>query len=336
MTSEPSDGPGPMGRFFHWVKATYGRWAVAVGAALLLAVAIIVTWVLDPEPVALSEGVSRYGGAADAFRSLLWISLATGLIAMALAQTSKYVFNIRGKFHRSELQQYFEGVEDPKTPTPYSQLKKAINETTWGEHFEKRNERERTGARSQRHTLYVWSLPLEQLAGQLAAAGEVAIMEDTRLRLQPAAAPQGPAESGRERAEPTPLPREYGLLLSKLSGQTVAELDDAVRKSRTRRVDASSDPESAESLVEGIVSAELAQRVQRGIDIIQIVIGHRWRWLVRATTMFLCAPIAWVVVSFTDTDGSAHVLATLVATVLGGYLAWFARDIAAAVEARRG
>lgn len=290
---EPERSPdmGTWSRALAEIANSFGRYALVGAAVLLILLVVLLTEVvLEPGPLAVSPAeVSNLGGAADLLRSLLGISVITGIVAMAVVQAMKDIWSVRGWFQSNELREYL-------GDRAFEDLRRAMQERSFGDQFADRSPRGKL-ARSRKHLRYVLSLPLEQLTGQLAAAAELAIID----LHPPSRSPDAPLVTN-------PDPR-FGNLLQSLAGA-----DDAGVP------------------VEDVDQVELLQRVQRSIDTLQIVIGHRWRWFLRVTSMLLCAPIVWVLLSFSDATLASRVVTTIAVTVVGGWFSWFARDVAAVVE----
>jgi hypothetical protein len=80
----------------------------------------------------------------------------------------------------------------------------------------------------------------------------------------------------------------------------------------------------------------LSHYVRAGIDQLQISVGHRWRRYVRATAVWLSGLIGIAIVEASHVSNTARGLDILAALLVGGFVAWFTRDVAALVERLRG
>jgi hypothetical protein len=76
--------------------------------------------------------------------------------------------------------------------------------------------------------------------------------------------------------------------------------------------------------------------VRSSIDELQVSVGHRWRRYVRSTAVWLSGLIGIAIVEASQTSTRARGLDVLAALLVGGFVAWFARDVAALVERLRG
>jgi hypothetical protein len=77
---------------------------------------------------------------------------------------------------------------------------------------------------------------------------------------------------------------------------------------------------------------ELAHQVRAGIDALQISIGESWRRYVRALAVSISGLVGLLLASFAGIEGRAGEIYVLASLVLGGFFAWLARDLTAAVE----
>jgi hypothetical protein len=76
--------------------------------------------------------------------------------------------------------------------------------------------------------------------------------------------------------------------------------------------------------------------VRAGIDQLQVSIGHRWRRYVRSAAVGLSGLIGIAIVEASEVPTRQRGLDILAALLVGGFVAWFARDVAALVERLRG
>lgn len=151
-----------------------------------------------------------------------------------------------------------------------------------------------------RNLRYFFDLPLEQLTGQISAAAELALSKpyDYQNLLKGLLHPQGTEQLGIVIDAGVPEPGEESAL--------VIEARNHV----------------------GLL-------LQRAIDSMQIVIGHRWRWLLRALALCISFPIAVIGTQYAGIDGLDRAVVTILSTLLGGFFAWVARDVIAVIERLR-
>jgi hypothetical protein len=155
-------------------------------------------------------------------------------------------------------------------------------------------DRERSSTRDLR---YFFDLPLEQLSGQISAAAELALSK----------------------------PADYKYLLSGLVGQEAQHEVDLVAQESSMGL-MNEDP----SLLEARNHVGLL--IQRSIDSMQIIVGHRWRWFMRSLAVSIAIPLAILETQYAGMHGMDRIVVVILATLLGGVFAWTTRDAAAAIE----
>ncbi|MFF4427052.1 hypothetical protein ACFY04_41005 [Streptomyces sp. NPDC001549] len=75
---------------------------------------------------------------------------------------------------------------------------------------------------------------------------------------------------------------------------------------------------------------QAAERVQRGVDQLQISVGHSWRRFVRASALWVSGAYGIALAGALSIGGiGVHILA---AVLIGGVFAWILHDIAAVIE----
>jgi hypothetical protein len=77
---------------------------------------------------------------------------------------------------------------------------------------------------------------------------------------------------------------------------------------------------------------ERALRARAGIDALQISVGERWRRYVRSTAVWVSGVVAILLIRYGDFAQASRPTFILTALLLGGVVAWFARDVSAGVE----
>ena len=148
--------------------------------------------------------------------------------------------------------------------------------------------------RSEQASLRVFNLPTEQLAGQVGAAADVAL------------ATTGPHDG------------RYRWLLGALANEPAfPSQEPPFHDSREARHEE---------------DFQRSQRIQAGVDQLQISLGERWRRYVQGAALWISGAYG---IALVHTSSAAHGSASryvFAALLLGGTIAWVARDLAAAVE----
>jgi hypothetical protein len=308
------------------LSSQYGRWAMLGAYVLVLALVSIFLSAIEfetPSDLGLSSGEA--GSATSFLASALMLALATGVLAAALVEVFKRLSALRGTFQLYELREYLreaslqaegrpapEGPEQSSGASPksteaafqeaWAQLEHAFGEV-WLTDRRKSRRRELRGY-PRRDARYFFDLPLEQLMAQLGGALQIAIGDARRNRA----------------------------LLLCFAGASQQEVVDLATRHGEQTL-----PEETTSENAAVVQARtvLAERVTRGLDAVQIIIGHRWRWFIRSVAAAVCALIGVVAVEFAGTTGATSILLWLIAAVPGTYFAWFTRDVTSAIERLR-
>jgi len=149
----------------------------------------------------------------------------------------------------------------------------------------------------------LFNLPVEQLIGQVNAAGQGLLDRPDRY-------PDLVRIFGR-RADPADV-----ALLLKPRPTTKADLARYV-EARNR----------------------VAQQVQRSLDAIQIAMGYRWQWLLQSASVVISAIIIGIALTLyggKDFWSGERVGYGIIIAILGGFVAPIARDLVAAVQGLRG
>lgn len=298
-------------RFLSLLTDRYGRWALA-GAALLL---LTIVWWLSTG--AARSGISDLDTVTDQLSTILTDALAAGIIALSLVEVMKRMTSIRGWFHRNEIESHLSSSSQRYEDAPaadsgdiaWGQLKRAIGHVWLTSRPNTKVSERLLSARDRRDWRYFFDLPLEQLMGQLASAIESSLN----------------------------TPQEFEELLNALVGEAAPmEVEVLVGPIRTPPgPKASAEHEAGyETYVASFARAQavVGDRVQRSLDALQVVIGHRWRWFLRATVMSICAVVALILVRVSGVNGTQALAALITITVLGSVVAWIGRDVMAVVE----
>ncbi|MDQ6945277.1 MAG: hypothetical protein M3256_03165 [Actinomycetota bacterium] len=83
------------------------------------------------------------------------------------------------------------------------------------------------------------------------------------------------------------------------------------------------------------IEIELGGLVESGIDSLQINLARRWRRLMRAAAAIVSAVAAFGLTAISHAGWGFILTAVSASLVLGGFFAWFARDIVASIESLR-
>jgi hypothetical protein len=150
--------------------------------------------------------------------------------------------------------------------------------------------------------LRVFNLPTEQLAAQVSGAADVALT--------------------------TPEPSRYQWLISGLTGNP---FKPASAEGRGRQSDQSQSSRDSQSLPGE--NYQLAQRVQAGVDQLQISLGERWRRYIQGAALWISGAYGiGLVQGAVSHPYAAEARYVLAALIIGGPFAWIARDLAAVIE----
>ncbi len=306
----------------------FGRWAMGFFYVVVLALVLLFMTVIDVSP-ATGFGIpsATAPGTADLLWSALRIAFATGVLAAALVEVFKRLTGVRGVFHLFELREYLrEGVmrtdggaeKSPGAATSpsggsngppddavkeanfreaWTQLERGFGEV-WLTREVKQSEHQRLKGYPRRDARYFFDLPLEQLMGQIGGAVETAVTK----------------------------PASNRQLLECFAGQgAAAELGYIVSNAQT--------PEAPQVDAQYVRNqAIVSERVQRGLDALQVIVGHRWRWFIRAVAGAVCALLGVVAVEMTGTTGFTAIFIWAMCAVPGTFFSWLSRDLTAVVE----
>jgi len=268
-------------------------WPFVLAAALVLLVGSSLVWFGAP---ALAGETRTRRHALDIAASFILLTASVGLGSMILIQTAKHLFRLRGRFNWVQLQRRF-------SPEGMQELLRGL---AGG-----REEAPRwpPGLRLPGGGVgRLLDLPVEQLAGQIAA-----VADDAQT-----------------------LPDRYRRLLADLTGATDTGdgLIDRFVRARPRLMAADGSDEDRQTEDREAV-AEVHQRVQRALDVLQASLSDTWKRAVRATASVLSGVLALLFALLSGAPGGLRTSLMLAGLGFGGFFAWFARDIAAAIERRR-
>jgi len=277
---------------------------------------------------------------------LAWTILLVGFVTASFVQWAKDLLGLRSGFHRLVVRNWLQRrAEDPNTqriveeiiairaaelhPEWQSGASPSRFERDVSEHAEKQLENLLAPSGDDRPHPYhgllsfivspplpVYSLPAEQLCGQLASAAEAAVA----------------------------APREYPDLFAAftVSGKPVASdaVQEFLAKSKTRMP-------GGDDQIYADLRAQLMMRAQRSLDNLQILIGQRWRRVLTATCLCFSFAFAVIVVIHlfgADPDFKAATffkkwdlatVPTLIVAIAGALMAPLAHDLTLAIRSFR-
>lgn len=248
--------------------------------------------------MALLWGRARDDGRFDAeIGNVLSLALAAGLITTAALELAKRLTPLRGWFQRREIRRYLS--EDSRQTESHvaRQLDRALGDAIFfrGE-SEWREDyyppRAAFWAFRSHDLRYIYALPMEQLTAQIGGAVELALGS-------------------------TDTASQYEALLTALAGEPATQL--------TKQGD-------GEDSGQAVLRNRVSHHVQRGLEALQIVVGHRWRWFVRGSAVVIATVVALLISAQADLGLYGSWPELVIIAVLGGLLSWFSRDVMAVVE----
>jgi hypothetical protein len=264
-----------------------------LAAAIIISARLVFSRLGNTEPY-----VDQLSKIAAAGLHVLTFTAAIGIAAMALLESIKRLFPLRGYFHRAQLRRMLGdesmaaisflltpspqamGLAGTKIPIPVPPLKdpllphRALDPLTW------------------------FDIPLEQLVAQIGTLAE----QELDLLLSA----RGSATTGDVK----------GALIEGLIGAPIATL--------------LSPQLSDEEL--GNVAANVRAQVEISLDALQTVIGGRWRRSVRLASCIIGTGLAFGVVLFSTASYALAAAILLTSFFLGGFFSWVSRDIVAGIE----
>jgi hypothetical protein len=275
---------------------------VAIAVILLLTVGLVawLVWQVGQPRLAQREDRNEVREAATA---VLWFCFVSGLAGMAIIQTAKHLFGLRGRYQQRQVSRWLVGREGgaalPATDATSDPRLTFEKGRAWGELQEAMGVRQ-----GGRDVLELFDLPIEQLAAQISAASDVALRDPSRHR---------------------------ALLVALVSRERAADITTLEDKDQ----DAAHEPTNQQldelDKIRGIV----AQQLQAGIDTLQVSVGQRWRRYVRTAALLMSTAFAAVAVQQTTIARGATGAFILAALLLGGFFSWLLRDAVAVVERLR-
>jgi len=310
MWGPPSGGPGPAEAGPHVNSATHsmeqrspepdqskGRQQSLASAAMLLLVSgaamIAVLGVV-------AVGASRFAVLPQSSAGFLTHAVGAGLLAMAMIQGIRTLVPVRGAFHCAAVVRWIdESIASVKLEGKSSNdMLREITELA-------------SPASSLGHYA-LFDLPIEQLCGQI-GAGADRLLDDSasKVRLAAATMPEAvPADA--------PQPHKATNVITVLAASSTEV---------QQFLDGSPPYPPTEPRDRMRLRADIAQRIQRNIDRLQISTTFWWRRLLRGLAVAICWTLGLTLLK--------DAVAAVVFAIAGGFVATVARDLVAIVEKSR-
>ena len=227
---------------------------------------------------------------------------AIGVITMALIQTAKDMLPLRRWFQRRRFRRWLvEGVGEAGAPDRSATLAARGDEGAVALDA-RAAERRVVSLATDGDADALYTLPVEQMCGQISAALQVVLEYPARDRNVVAIVASQSA------------PGDLSALFAELGDEAQARLDFASAKTR------------------------VMHQFQRAIDAFQIATSYRWKLLMQGISLVLCGVLTFVAMHMRFHVGTSYVGAwgaVIVGAVLAGFLAPVARDVTAALQALR-
>ena len=227
---------------------------------------------------------------------------AIGVITMALIQTAKDMLPLRRWFQRRRFRTWLaEGVQEAGRPDRAATLAARGDEGAVVPDADAAEQRIVSLA-TDGDADALYTLPVEQMCGQISAALQVVLEYPARDRNVVAiVASQA-------------VPGDLSALFAGAAEEAQARLDFAGAKTR------------------------VMHQFQRAIDAFQIATSYRWKLLMQVLSLLLCGVLTFVAMQMRFHVGTSYVGAwgaVLVGAILAGFLAPVARDLTAALQGLR-
>ena len=229
--------------------------------------------------------------------------LGIGALSMAVIQTAKNMFPLRRWFQRSHVEKWLAARAHASAAAPEASVPQAKTDLV------------HLGAAGDANAFY--SLPIEQLCGQINAATQ-ALLD---------------------------YPARHWELLRCLASQSKPEdlaainpPDPAVQTARKAllRKPAVTLTDNEHNQVDDYVAARnrVSHQIQRAVDSLQISVGFRWKFWIQLASIFLSAALAAGALAITGhpLNSSRALCFIVLAAIFSGLLASVIRDLAATIE----
>ena len=272
-------------------------------ATLVAAAVITVAGLLFVVPLALGlkfsshRAVGSYANqlsaVAKAAGHVLILMLALGIVTMAVLETVKRLLPVRGYFHRRELQTYLR--EDG-----FFSLVRDVgipsNNLTW------------------------FDTSAEQLFAQISVLADQHLANIIR---------SGEDDRESHSLEESSSIAESKTFLASLIGHEVPKVREA---GNSRGVATEASMRAAAQIVLPQPAEYLRPQIDTALDRLQIFIVGKWRRMLRLASCVTAALLALVVIAYSPVGFGVALATVFGAFAVGGFFAWFARDVTAAIE----
>lgn len=227
---------------------------------------------------------------------------AIGVITMALIQTAKDMLPLRRGFQRRRFRRWLaEGAGEAGAPARAATLA-AGGDAGAVALDANAAERRIVALATDGDDDALYTLPIEQMCGQISAALQVVLEYPARDRNVVAIVASQAAATDLE------------ALFAGTGGEAQARVDFAGARTR------------------------VMHQFQRAIDAFQIATSYRWKLLLQALSLLVCGLLTFVAMQLQFHVGTSYVGrwgAVIVGSILAGFLAPVARDLTAALQALR-
>ena len=237
------------------------------------------------------------GSVSAQVRDVLWFSLLCGLASFATIEVIKRLSDVRGRYQLrlTTAWLYARSHYAGTGSVPFEELLGAMGFTPDPMPGE---------------VLRAFNLPAEQLSAQISGAADVAL---TR-------------------------PDEFPDLVSCLVGRPSTTPSTRSKEPPVATDDAVTDPHvSSQTRLpnESDIFYEDAQLVRAGVDHLQIILGERWRTLIQGAAVWIAGAYGIGLTHAAQLPNNAEPREVLAALMIGGPIAWIARDLSALIERLR-
>jgi hypothetical protein len=261
--------------------------------ALLVVTAVVAMVVTTTDRPIITPSHSALVELTRTALELFAVAALAGLGSMILLQTAKVSFRLRGIYQERQIVAWLG--------------RPAVAELIGGLGGHVAGRGPRAGDRRS-----LFDLPIEQVAAQISAVTDLALVEPVRYRsLLDALVGRG--------GKP---------MLDALMARGSAAGESSVTPRGVRRHAPSEDAEADD------LRLEVGQLVRTGIAALQVSVGRRWTFYLRMSAVLLSAALAAVSAVLARLPGPLTLALLSVTLVFGGFFAWLAHDLAALVRRR--
>ena len=308
---------------------------VALSALVVASLAAALIWFLaGPDDL---SGAQQFEGVARVLRQLVAISFLSGLAGMAAVQFLKNLFPCRGAHHVRYLESYFgdswsdlNALARSAGPQPLrgsrpNMAKESFTSDGY-ERFKRDELLERRDFADQKSYQVYLRACLQNVGEDRSKSGTAEKEQGPYAKLWDEPTEQVVAQIGQIAEFVMARPENRVRLLQGLAGAGgSASVDSYVLSLSTRG------EEPAEVATEDL-AYEVRHHVEQRLDSLLARMGGGWRRKVRAWAAVTAAFVGLGALLFAEAGPSAKLTAIASSGVLGGFFAWFLRDVAAAIE----